>query len=81
MNHLETDGWTHWAAKAPPANTLVLAAHPDVKTTPILITREELGLDSNVVGIYWKLTGIGRMQLEEQEIDQHGLATRRARGA
>ena len=61
----EEEGWKEWTCEAPPFGALIQVRSRGWGNTTIL-KREDLGLrpESNVYGLYWKLTGIGKMYLE-----------------
>jgi hypothetical protein len=66
MIDLAVPTWTHWERKEPPAGVLIQVSR-DEWERPWLGIREDVPGEINAVGLFWKLTGIGREQLAQRE--------------
>lgn len=60
---MNNSGWTHWCDRRPPRGVLIQVTR-DEWPKPILAMRESVHPHTNAWGLFWRLTGIGREQLE-----------------
>lgn len=59
---MNLEGWTSWDRQYPPG--VLCQFWREGWDKPIVCKRSEFAPETNIVGLYWRLTGIGREQFE-----------------
>lgn len=59
-----SEGWYPWLDIPPPPSVLIEVTREYAR--PRVMYREQMWAETNAVGLYWRLTGIGREELNDR---------------
>lgn len=60
---MSDESWMDWSYRQPPRGILIQVWR-EAWETPTVTTRENIPLETNIIGLKWRLTGIGREKLK-----------------